>query len=97
MSLANRFGAAVGRVPLVFRLSGLLVLAALAGGQIGKRQPAGAMTRTVLAASASLCPSVAQSTKRLTVGDGAKTLDRAVYRRLADWRSPRPQPRCKPH
>lgn len=97
MSVVQRLGAALGRVPLVFRISGLLVLVAFVGGQVGQRQSAGAFTRTVLATSASLCPSVAQRNKRLTVGNGAHTLDRAVWRRLADWRLPQPRPRCRLH
>lgn len=47
-------------------------------------QPGGAGTRVVLDVARAICPHPGVAQKRVSVGDGAHALDRAVLRRLGD-------------
>lgn len=66
----------VRQVPLVFRISGALLMVALVGGQFLQRQPAGPSTRGVIAYAARSCPSAAFTGKHTMVVRGARALDR---------------------
>lgn len=85
---------ALGRMPMVFRLAGALLLFAAIGGQIWQRRAGGTMTREMLAAVTRHCPSAAFHGHRPTNADGARALDRAALRLLLDRVFPLLAPRC---
>lgn len=82
------------RIPLVFRLSALLLLVCFTAGQVLQRQPGGAVTRLLLAEVARRCPSAAFTGSVPTVDDGEHAFDRATWRLMADRFAPRLVPRC---
>ena len=62
------------RLPLVYRLSAILLLTALIAGQWWQRQPAGSIAGWVPAMAAVYCPAAAIH-RSGTIGDSARTLD----------------------
>ena len=66
------------RFPLVFRLSAVLLLAALIGGQWWQRQPAGSIAGWVPAMAEVYCPAAAIHHSG-TISDSARTLDDWAY------------------
>lgn len=96
MTTRPKLSVRLRQMPLVFRIAVAMLLAAFAGGQFLQRQPAGSLTRGLIASAARACPSAAFRGKRATVADGAHALDRAVYRRIADHYFPATPSRCKP-
>lgn len=95
MKAVAQAGASRRRVPLVFRIGITLLAIALVGGQINQHQPAGAWTKRQLAFVKRLCPSARHVEETVTVADGARALDRALYRRLADDSRPASAQRCE--
>jgi hypothetical protein len=61
-------------LPLVFRVSAVLLLAALIAGQWWQRQPAGSIAGWVPAMAEVYCPAAAIHRSR-TISDSARTLD----------------------
>ena len=81
-------------MPMVFRFAGALLLVAIVGGQVWQRQAAGPVTWALLATVARYCPSAAARDRHPTIAAGARALDRASWRLLADRYAPRPVSRC---
>lgn len=66
------------RLPWVFRVSAILLLTALIGGQWWQRQPAGSIAGWVLAMAEVYCPAAAIH-RSSTISDSARTLDDWAY------------------
>lgn len=66
------------RLPLVFRVSAVLLLAALIAGQWWQRQPAGTIAGWVPAMAEGYCPAAAIH-RSGTIADSARTLDSWGY------------------
>ena len=66
------------RFPMVFRLSAMLLLTALIGGQWWQRQPAGSIADWVPAMAEVYCPAAAIH-RSGTISDSARTLDDWAY------------------
>lgn len=81
-------------MPVVFRLASALLLVVIVVGQVWHRQPAGPVTRAVLATVARYCPSAASPDRHPSIAAGARALDRTGWRLLADRYAPRPASRC---
>jgi len=80
--------------PMVFRLAGMLLLAATVLGQWWQRQPLGADGRAIVAIVQSYCPSIDGEIRHLTVADSARLLDRWSYAFLGDLIGWNDQRRC---
>ena len=68
------------QVPVIFRISGAMLLVASITGQLTQHRAAGASTYRVLEIAEWLCPSAVHRQKSVTVANGAHMLDRAAYR-----------------
>jgi len=66
------------RLPLVFRISAVLLFTALIAGQWWQRQPAGSIADWVLAMAEVYCPAAAIH-RSGTIADSARTLDSWAY------------------
>lgn len=95
MNAIAQTGASLRRIPLVFRIGITLLAIALVGGQINQRQPAGAWTKRQLAFVKRMCPLARYIEGRVTVADGARALDRALYHRLVNHYRPGFPRRCQ--
>lgn len=82
------------RVPVVFRISLMLLIAAACFGGWWRGQPVGVGTRLITRGLTSLCPAAISPTTVATVADGAHAGDRVAWALLADRLLPRAQSRC---
>ena len=75
-------------MPVAFRISTGLLIAAAVGGQDWQRRPAGTGTAAVLTTVGSWCPGQFAKREARTIADGARAIDGCAYRllrqRLAD-------------
>lgn len=83
------------KLPLVFRITAALLVAAIALGGWWQRQPVGPRGRVFLPAIARACPAAASSVHRLNVADTARALDRWAYAEVSNLLLGADQDRCR--
>lgn len=83
-------------MPQVFRASIVLLIVAIAAGQLTQHQAAGPNSALLLIAAARACPKAAAvaAHQSLTVVDTERTVDRALRWMIMDRIEPQTSPRC---
>jgi hypothetical protein len=83
------------KMPLVFRIAAVLLIAATAAGQCWQRQPVGHFGRGFLATVGQACPATARWRRHPTIADTAHALDAWAIARVANLLSRGGRDRCR--
>lgn len=75
-------------VPRVFQVALIVLAVAATTGQLMQHRLAGPITHAVMHVIGKRCPSAIRGNDHQTVADGARTIDRAAFRLVADRYAP---------